>query len=110
VPSPGQDQSNRLMDVVVGDHRELEAMFHQLETDTAEPRQRHELVEKAITAAVTHAVTAEQVLYPAARRALPDGDEVVDRAIALNAAAERSMKDLEGGASPMPTSSRCSPG
>jgi hypothetical protein len=96
VPSPGQDHSNRLTDEVVGDDRAIEAMFHELETGATDPQQRHELVERAIAAVVAHSVALEQVVHPAARAALPDGDEIVDRATALAADAERSMKALEG--------------
>ncbi|HXV92447.1 MAG TPA: hemerythrin domain-containing protein [Pseudonocardia sp.] len=95
MPSPGQNHGNRLATEMVGDHRAAEAIFHRLETDATEPAQRQELVEQVVTQLVTHTVAAEQLLYPAARKALADGDEVADRHIAMNNEAERAMKELE---------------
>lgn len=48
-----------------------------------------------ITELVRHSVAEEQYLYPTARKALADGDEVPDHELAEHAEAEEIMKALE---------------
>ena len=50
---------------------------------------------KVITELVRHSVAEEMYLYPAARKAIPGGDQLADREIEEHAAAEQVMKDLE---------------
>ncbi|EME60836.1 hemerythrin HHE cation binding domain-containing protein [Amycolatopsis decaplanina DSM 44594] len=45
---------------------------------------------------VRHSIAEEQHMYPAARKHLPDGDEVADHEIEEHAEAERVMNDLIG--------------
>jgi hypothetical protein len=45
---------------------------------------------------VRHSVAEEMYMYPAARRSLPDGDQVADHEIAEHAEIEHTLKDLEG--------------
>lgn len=96
MPSPGMDQDNRLMEEIVGDHREVESMFHQLETGVPEPDERRLLVDKVIIELMKHSAAEEQLLYPAARRTLPDGQEIAEREIAEHGEAELVMKSLDG--------------
>lgn len=96
MPSPGQDQSNNLTDVLVTDHREVEQMFHALETGVTDPDERRRTVDKVIMELARHSVAEEQVLYPTARKVLSDGDEIVDHEIEEHAAAERTMAALYG--------------
>ncbi|WP_308282485.1 hemerythrin domain-containing protein [Pseudonocardia nigra] len=93
---PGKDQSNKLMDAIVTDHREVEQMFRELEQGVPEPADRRALVDKVIIELVRHSVAEEQLLYPAARKLLPDGDETADRELAEHAEAERTMDRLHG--------------
>lgn len=94
--SPGMDQGNRLMQEIVGDHREVEAMFHALETGVPEPGERRTMVDRIIIELMKHSAAEEQLLYPAARRLLPDGDEIADRELIEHGAAERTMHRLDG--------------
>jgi hemerythrin superfamily protein len=96
VPSPGQDQGNRLMDVIITDHREVEQMFHELETGVPEPEERRKIVDQILYELVRHSVAEEQLLYPMARKVLPDGHEIADRELVEHQEAERTMKKLEG--------------
>lgn len=96
-PSPrlAINHRNRLAQEACGDHRQVEEIFERLESGAVAPAERQSLVEQAVTMLVMHAVAAEQVVYPVARRALAGGDAVVDRLVALNAEAEKTMKELE---------------
>jgi hemerythrin superfamily protein len=83
-----------LTDAVVADHRGIEAVFDDIEA-SGDARMRRELVEHAIAELVRHSVAEEMYLYPTAREALPDGDEIADHEIADHAGAEELMKAIE---------------
>lgn len=87
---------NNLIDVIIADHREFERVFAELETGQGSPEVRRGLADHVISGLVRHSVAEEQFMYPAARRALSDGDEIVDHEIEEHADAERVMKDLDG--------------
>jgi hemerythrin superfamily protein len=90
------DERDDLISVIITDHREVEEAFGELERRTGTPQHRRDLVEHVITELVRHSVAEEQFMYPEARKALPDGDELADHEIAEHAEAEQVMKDLEG--------------
>ncbi len=77
------------------DHREVEAMFAELETVTRDPETRKDLADKVIMELIRHAVAEEQYLYPAVRKALPNGDEVADHELEEHAEAEKTMNELD---------------
>lgn len=83
-----------LVDAIVADHRAVQGVFAEIEA-SADARHRRDLVEHVIAELVRHSVAEEQYLYPAARTALPDGDEVADHEIAEHAEAEEVMQELE---------------
>jgi hemerythrin superfamily protein len=85
-----------LIDVLVHDHHEIESMFVELESGRADPARVRELTDRVIVELVRHSVAEEQYLYPAARKALPGGDALADREIEEHAAAEETMKQLDG--------------
>ncbi|GAB3212765.1 hemerythrin domain-containing protein [Marinactinospora thermotolerans] len=85
-----------LVSVIISDHREVERVFTELESGTGSPEHRKRLVEHVITELVRHSVAEEQYMYPAARKALPDGDEIADHELQEHAEAERVMKELDG--------------
>jgi hemerythrin superfamily protein len=84
-----------VVDLLIEDHREIEDLFAELEGGEGTPEQRRQLANVMIAQLVRHAVAEEEFVYPAARRALPDGDQLADQEIAEHAEAERTMKDLE---------------
>ncbi len=84
-----------LIEVLVHDHREVQQMFAELESGP-DPKRRRELVDNVILELVRHSVAEEMYLYPATRKALPDGDEIADHEIDEHASAERIMKQLDG--------------
>ena len=88
-------EQQSLVDVIVADHREVEATFKELEQDDEAPEHRRVLVEHVITELGRHSIAEEMYMYPAARRLLPDGDRIADHEIAEHGDAEQVMRDLE---------------
>ncbi|MGB2568921.1 hemerythrin domain-containing protein [Micromonospora citrea] len=84
-----------VVDVLMADHREVEAIFVELETRQGTPERRRQLADVVIAELVRHSVAEEAYVYPAARKALPDGDQIADHEITEHADAERTMKELE---------------
>ncbi|PWU47270.1 hemerythrin [Micromonospora globispora] len=87
----GQD----VVDVLMADHREVEAIFVELESRQGTPEHRRQLADVVIAELVRHSVAEEAYVYPAARKALPDGDQIAEHEISEHADAERTMKELE---------------
>jgi hemerythrin superfamily protein len=82
-----------LVDDIMTDHREIEAVFSQIEGGSDDGKR--DLVEHVIAELVRHSVAEEQYLYPTARRVLPDGDELADHELEEHAEAEEIMKAIE---------------
>ena len=78
------------------DHRAVERVFGELEGRQGDPQHRRDLADHVIAELVWHSVAEEQYLYPAARKALADGDQLADHEISEHAEAECTMKDLDG--------------
>jgi hemerythrin-like domain-containing protein len=89
-------ESTGLVDVIVADHRDFERAFAELERGEGTPEHRRQLADHVIAELVRHSVAEEQFMYPAARKALPNGDELAEHEIAEHSEAERLMKALEG--------------
>ncbi len=85
-----------MIDVLIADHREVDALFTELERGGQSPEQRKRLVSVVIAELVRHSVAEEQYLYPTTREVLPDGDAEADHEIREHAEAEQMMKELEG--------------
>jgi hemerythrin-like domain-containing protein len=85
-----------LINVITADHREAENIFQELETGTGGPEHRRDLADHVIAELVRHSVAEEQYMYPAAREALSNGDEVADHELQEHAEAEQVMKELDG--------------
>ncbi|MEU4477177.1 hemerythrin domain-containing protein [Micromonospora sp. NPDC023966] len=84
-----------VVDVLMTDHHEVEAIFVELESRQGTPEHRRQLADVVIAELVRHAVAEEAYVYPAARKSLPDGDQLAEHEIAEHADAERTMKALE---------------
>ncbi|WP_067964747.1 hemerythrin domain-containing protein [Nocardiopsis trehalosi] len=83
-----------LIDVIVSDHREVERIFTELESAGLTAERRRDLVDHVVAELVRHSVAEEQYMYPAARKVLPDGDEIVDHELEEHAEAEQVMRDI----------------
>ena len=68
------------IELLTSDHAEVEQMFVQIEA-APEGETRDRLVQGVIRELSVHAAIEEQILYPAMRRALPNGDALVEEAI-----------------------------
>ena len=76
------------------DHGEVEAMFRQVES-LPEGDARQKVVEDIIRELSVHAAIEEQVLYPAMREALPDGETLVQEAIDEHQAVKETLAAIE---------------
>ncbi|WP_370937990.1 hemerythrin domain-containing protein [Amycolatopsis sp. cg13] len=83
-----------LITVITDDHRDVERVFAELEGAPAAGN-RKDVVDHVIAELVRHSVAEEQLMYPAARKYLDDGDEIADHEIEEHAEAEKVMKQLE---------------
>ena len=81
------------------DHAEVEQMFRQIES-LPEGDARNELVAGVIRELSIHAAIEEQVLYPAMRKELPDGETLVQEAIDEHQQVKEILAAIEKAASP----------
>jgi hemerythrin superfamily protein len=84
-----------LVDVLMADHREVESMFAELASGTGEAEHRKRLTDVVIAELVRHSVAEEMYLYPAAKAALPDGEQLSEHEIAEHAEAEVLMNRID---------------
>jgi hemerythrin superfamily protein len=87
-------QHKNLIDEIITDHHDVEDVFKEIEKNE-DPETKRELVEHVITELVRHSVAEEQYLYPAARKAVPDGDKIADHELEEHAKAEKIMAQIE---------------
>lgn len=87
-----------VLDLLTADHREMQALVDEaLATDDTE--QRRELLDRAISLMVRHAVAEETVVYPVMVERLENGQEAVDHDTKEHEELEVLMKRLEADAS-----------
>jgi hemerythrin-like domain-containing protein len=79
----------------VKDHEEIKGYFRGLEGAT-DPKGRRDAADKLTAEVARHSVAEEMYLYPAARKALPDGDRLVDEELREHAEAEEVLERWEG--------------
>jgi hemerythrin-like domain-containing protein len=85
-----------VIEVLTHDHREVEELFAKLEgASPGDGQTRRDLMDDVTIELMRHSVAEEMYLYPAARKYLPDGDEIADKEIAEHATAEKTLKALE---------------
>ncbi len=96
-PLGGATEHNDTDDVLtelIKDHNEVRELFATVGRARSEDKKR-ELTRQIITELVKHSVAEEQYLYPATRRALPDGNDIADHEIVEHAEVERMLGRLE---------------
>ena len=81
--------------MLVEDHQRVESIFAELESGTFNPDVRHDLISQMVEELSVHAAVEEQVLYPAMREALPDGDELVEHAIEEHQEVKDKLAEIE---------------
>lgn len=92
------DEQRDVIEILSEDHREVEAIFTELETmwaagSGADDERRKDLVDQATIELVRHAVAEEVVVYPAVKEKV--SAEEAERAKREHAEAEQTMKRLE---------------
>lgn len=86
------------VELLATDHRTVEQLFHQLElaSKTSAVENQRDLAQRIVRELSVHAAGEEQVLYPAIRRALDDGERRADEGIAEHAELKQLLADLDG--------------
>ncbi|MFH9352135.1 hemerythrin domain-containing protein [Kitasatospora sp. NPDC017646] len=76
------------------DHRMVEQLFRDYPA-AASDTQRRGVVEVLIRELSEHAALEELMVYPLARKVLPDGDRLIDRHLAEHGGVKRSLLALD---------------
>jgi hemerythrin-like domain-containing protein len=84
-----------MVSVLVKDHQEMKEFFRELEAATTADARR-DVADRLTAEVARHSVAEEMYLYPAARKALPDGDELVEEEIEEHSEVEELLKRWEG--------------
>jgi hypothetical protein len=91
----GNEQGNRLTEVVATEGRELEADFSRIEAENR-PEERRRLVDQLLARLADYAAARREVLYPRVSRDVPDGGSLVDLGLLGLAQIERTSKEFAG--------------
>jgi hemerythrin superfamily protein len=83
------------IELIKQDHDTVEGLFRRWDQGPPPPDQQRELVEAIIRELSVHASIEEQVLYPVMRRALPDGDRLVEEALDEHKEAKEVLAELD---------------
>lgn len=86
---------NSVIDLLLQDHQEVKAAFARFET--ADRSQWWDMFEDLVNQLVRHEIAEEEIVFPEARKAVPDGDSVVDARIAEQSEAEELLSKMEKG-------------
>ncbi|MFF2009678.1 hemerythrin domain-containing protein [Streptomyces sp. NPDC058195] len=81
---------------LVADHRELEALFREVELQPVDAPRRRELADRLTAELVRHTASEERHLHPAMREHVPHGPALADKEAADHARSEQLLKHLEG--------------
>jgi len=90
------DFQSDVLSVLAHDHREVEALFSQLEETPSGDPGRRDLVNRITIELVRHSVAEEIYLHPTVRRLLRGGNRVADMEANEHADAEELLKILQG--------------
>jgi hemerythrin superfamily protein len=81
------------VDLLIADHRTAERLFSQFSTTVGAAREN--VVGELIRELSVHAAVEEQVLYPVARREVPDAAELVDHSLEEHQEVKETLASLE---------------
>jgi len=81
--------------VLVTDHQEMKDYFRELESAT-DAKTRRDVADKLTAEVARHSVAEEMYVYPAARKILPNGDQLIDEELREHAEVEELLKQWEG--------------
>lgn len=83
-----------VVDVLMTQHQQIRDLFN--EVMTAGPDQRTEPFRNLVRLLAVHETAEEEVVHPLARRAIPEGDRVVDERLAEEHDAKDLLSRLDG--------------
>ena len=82
--------------VLKDEHRRMIELFQQIEeTPVTNGDRRKAVFEQVSTALSVHAIAEEQLLYPLARRSLPNGEQLVEHALDEHQEVKETLARLE---------------
>ncbi len=79
--------------VLTRDHDKVEELFRNYD-QTSSTTAKKQLAVDIILELLRHSAAEEKIVYPTARKIIPNGDEVIEKEIAQQAAARRTMTAL----------------
>ena len=84
-------------EILIEDHLRVELLFARYEQlpATATTDERRDIVRELVRELSIHAVIEEQVLYPAVRKALPEGERLHEEALQEHAAVKNVLAELD---------------
>jgi hemerythrin-like domain-containing protein len=88
-------EAEDFVSVLVHDHEEMKQYFRELEAAT-DAKTRREIADKLTAEVARHSVAEEMHLYPAARKVLANGDQLIDEEIEEHSEVEVLLKAWEG--------------
>lgn len=88
-----QPQPRDAIELLKQDHREVEALYKEFE-QADDNSEKSKIAWKICAALTVHAEIEEQIFYPAARRAISDGD-LLDEATVEHASAKQLIAEIE---------------
>jgi hemerythrin-like domain-containing protein len=82
--------------LLTADHREVSDMFEQFDQLGDRAKVAKEKLKDKICAALTaHTTIEEEIFYPAVRKAIEDGEDMVDEAVVEHASAKDLIRQLQ---------------
>ncbi|MEV4758836.1 hemerythrin domain-containing protein [Micromonospora sp. NPDC049559] len=81
-----------VVDVLLAQHKEIKILFSRIPRETG--RRKRELFEQLVHVLAVHETAEEEVVHPAARRAIQDGERVVDGRLAEEHEAKQALAEL----------------
>ena len=90
--------STDAIELLVGDHRQVEQLFDLMgeARSAGDVDQQRYVAEHVVEDLSVHAVIEEEILYPAMRDALPDGEQLVEEALEEHQEAKELLTRIDG--------------
>jgi hemerythrin superfamily protein len=82
------------LDLIAQDHRSVEELFQRYET-SQDPEERTQIVHKVIHDLAVHGEVEELLFYPRVRKAVPEGDRLVEEALHEHLEMKQTLNELD---------------
>ena len=86
------ESEETVIDLLVNQHKQIQALFAEIQTSSGE--QKTERFHDLVRLLAIHESAEEQVVHPAARRSIPDGEPVVDERLEEEKQAKQALAEL----------------